>query len=247
MRLGLADEAEVIDACRDLQNRLGPDLTEFLVQTMATDGVEVIARVTRDPTFGPLILCGSGGTLVELLHDTAFRLHPLTDVDVASMAWTRCGARRSCRGYRGAPRKDEAALKDLLLRLSALVDVCPEVREMDLNPVKVLDQGVKVVDARVRVEKDPSFRRHGGSPTRAPRSPPGSSPSKRDRVPSRSRARRRCRGKPARPPAAMGSYQNEVRPVIAGSLNDGLVCETSEEDLLRFHALRAGPSGEFRE
>ena len=50
---------------------------------------------------------------------------------------------------------DEAALKDLLLRLSALVEACPEVREMDLNPVKVLAQGVRVLDARVRVEKRP--------------------------------------------------------------------------------------------
>jgi acetyltransferase len=57
------------------------------------------------------------------------------------------------RGYRGASRKDEAALKDLLLRLSALVDACPEVREMDLNPVKVLERGARVVDARVRVER----------------------------------------------------------------------------------------------
>jgi len=57
------------------------------------------------------------------------------------------------RGYRGATPKDEAALKDLLLRLSALVDACPEIWEMDLNPVKVLDRGVRVLDARVRVEK----------------------------------------------------------------------------------------------
>jgi acyl-CoA synthetase (NDP forming) len=57
------------------------------------------------------------------------------------------------RGYRGAPPADEAALKDLLLRLSALVEACPEVREIDLNPVKVLNRGVCVVDARVRVEK----------------------------------------------------------------------------------------------
>jgi acyl-CoA synthetase (NDP forming) len=59
------------------------------------------------------------------------------------------------RGYRGAPVLDEAALKDLLLRLSALVEACPEVREMDLNPVKVLARGVRVLDARVRIERRP--------------------------------------------------------------------------------------------
>ncbi|HEY6928508.1 MAG TPA: acetate--CoA ligase family protein, partial [Thermoanaerobaculia bacterium] len=60
------------------------------------------------------------------------------------------------RGYRGSPRADEAALKDLLLRVSALVEHCPEVREMDLNPVKVLERGALVVDARVRIGRRPA-------------------------------------------------------------------------------------------
>ena len=154
IRLGLADGAAVVAACRELKSRLGAGLTQFLVQAMVPDGVEVIAGVTRDETFGPLLLYGSGGTLVELLADVAFRLHPLTDVDVAAMLDEVRGT-ALLRGYRGAPPKDEAALKDLLLRLSALVDACPEVREMDLNPVKVLDRGVRVLDARVRVEKKP--------------------------------------------------------------------------------------------
>ena len=63
------------------------------------------------------------------------------------------GAERLLRGYRGATPADEPALREALLRLSALVDICPEVREMDLNPVKVLARGVRVVDARVRVER----------------------------------------------------------------------------------------------
>ncbi|MFY9549578.1 MAG: GNAT family N-acetyltransferase [Thermoanaerobaculia bacterium] len=154
VRLGLPDEAAVVGACRDLKRRLGANLTEFLVQAMVPGGVEVIAGVTRDATFGPLILYGSGGTLVELLADVAFRLHPLTDVDVAAMLDEVRGT-ALLRGYRGAPPKDETALKDLLLRLSALVETCPEVREMDLNPVKVLDRGVRVVDVHVRVERKP--------------------------------------------------------------------------------------------
>jgi acetyl coenzyme A synthetase (ADP forming)-like protein len=154
VRLGLADEAAVVDACRELKEHLGAGLTEFLIQTMVPGGVEVIAGVTHDPTFGPLVLYGSGGTLVELLADVAFRLHPLTEVDVAAMLDEVRGT-ALLRGYRGAPPKDEAALKDLLLRLSALVEACPEIREMDLNPVKVLERGVRVVDARVRVERKP--------------------------------------------------------------------------------------------
>jgi acyl-CoA synthetase (NDP forming) len=59
------------------------------------------------------------------------------------------------RGYRGAPPADEAALRDLLHRVSALVEHCPEVAEMDLNPVKVLRSGARSVDARVRIGRRP--------------------------------------------------------------------------------------------
>ena len=152
VRLNLADEAAVRAACRDLKKRLGDDLTDFLVQSMVAGGVEVIAGVTNDPTFGPLVLYGSGGTLVELLSDVAFRLPPLTDIDVQAMLDEVRGT-ALLRGYRGAPRHDEAALRDLLLRLSTLIEACPEVREMDLNPVKVLEKGLRVVDARVRIER----------------------------------------------------------------------------------------------
>ncbi len=154
VRLNLADEAAVRAACKDLKKRLGEDLTDYLVQPMVPGGVEVIAGVTNDSTFGPLVLYGSGGTLVELLADVAFRLQPLTNVDVDAMLDEVRGT-ALLRGYRGAAPLDERALKDLLLRLSALVDACPEVREMDLNPVKVLARGLKVVDARVRIEKRP--------------------------------------------------------------------------------------------
>jgi acetate---CoA ligase (ADP-forming) len=152
VRLNLADEAAVERSARSLKKRLGSDLTDFLVQTMVPGGVEVIAGVTHDPTFGPLVLYGSGGTLVELLGDVAFRLPPLTDADVDAMLEEVRGT-ALLRGYRGAPAMDEAAVKDLLWRLSALAEACPEVREMDLNPVKVLPRGVRVVDARVRVER----------------------------------------------------------------------------------------------
>ena len=119
-------------------------------------GVEVLAGVTRDQTFGPLIVYGSGGTLVELLSDVAFRLHPLTDLDVAEMLDEVRGT-ALLRGYRGSIRRDEEALRNLLFALSALVEVCPEIREIDLNPVKVLERGIRVVDARIRVEKSPTL------------------------------------------------------------------------------------------
>ena len=59
------------------------------------------------------------------------------------------------RGFRGAPSLDERALVDLILRVSALLEACPDIREMDLNPVKVLESGARVVDFRIRVGRTP--------------------------------------------------------------------------------------------
>jgi acyl-CoA synthetase (NDP forming) len=157
VRVGLESAAAVLAAAEQMASRL-EGLTAFLVQPMVPGGVEVIVGVVRDPTFGPLVVYGSGGTLVELLSDAAFRLHPLTDADAAAMLDEVRGT-ALLRGYRGAPRADEAALRDLLLRVSALAEACPEVREMDLNPVKVLGLGARVLDARVRVERRPAPRR----------------------------------------------------------------------------------------
>jgi acetyl coenzyme A synthetase (ADP forming)-like protein len=154
VKLDLADDEAVRDALRDLQKRLGATMTEALIQKQVAGGVEVIVGATFDPTFGPLILYGSGGTLVELVADAAFRLHPLTDADAAAMLQEVRGTAR-LRGWRGAPPADEAALRELILRVSALQELCPEVREMDLNPVKVLAHGAVVVDARVRVGRRP--------------------------------------------------------------------------------------------
>jgi acetyl coenzyme A synthetase (ADP forming)-like protein len=151
VRLGLGDSEAVRNAFRDLAGRLGRSMTGVLVQPMVAGGAEVMVGVSRDPTFGPLVAYGSGGTLVELLADVAFRLHPLTNRDVASM-FEEVRGTALLRGFRGSPVLDEGALADVILRVSALVDACPEIREMDLNPVKVLVRGARILDARIRVE-----------------------------------------------------------------------------------------------
>jgi acetyl coenzyme A synthetase (ADP forming)-like protein len=150
--LGLADEAALRAAHAGFAERLGGEMTAVLVQEMVPGGVEMMAGATFDPTFGPLILCGSGGTLLELVGDVALRLHPLTEVDAHDMLESIRG-KALLRGFRGMPPADEAALRTLLLGLSALVEACPEVQELDLNPIKVLPRGAKVVDVRVRVER----------------------------------------------------------------------------------------------
>ena len=98
----------------------------------------------------PSARCGRAAA-VELLKDVAVRLTPLTDLDAAEMVRS-LATFPLLDGYRGAPKADVGALEDLLLRVGALVEVHPEVAELDCNPVKVLPDGVVVVDARVRVE-----------------------------------------------------------------------------------------------
>jgi acyl-CoA synthetase (NDP forming) len=81
----------------------------------------------------------------------AFCLHPLTNRDAREMVGELRGA-RLLRGFRGAPPADEQALYDALLRLSALIDACPDVQELDINPLRVLPSGAVAVDARVRID-----------------------------------------------------------------------------------------------
>jgi acetyl coenzyme A synthetase (ADP forming)-like protein len=148
LALGLDDEASLLEAYRRLAARA--DVAEVIVQRMAEPGVEMLVGASLDPAFGHVIVCGSGGTLVELLRDTSCRLAPMTDVSAAEMLDEVRGM-ALLRGFRGRPIGDEAALRDIVLRVSELVTACPEIAELDLNPVIVTPRGACVVDARVQV------------------------------------------------------------------------------------------------
>jgi len=150
VRLNL-DECGAAAAYCDLDGRLGEAMTGALVQQMVADGVEVMIGITDDPTFGHVVAYGAGGTLIELLRDVTFRLHPLSDAMVDAMV-DEARITKLVRGFRGAKPGDVTALKDALLRISALLTICPEIRELDINPLKVLERGVIALDARVRVE-----------------------------------------------------------------------------------------------
>lgn len=152
--LDIADELALRTAFVALKARLGPAMTGTVVQQMLRGGVELLMGALFDPAFGPLIACGSGGVLVDLVHDTTFRLHPLTDRDAVEMLDGLKGA-VLLRGYRGRPPADERAAIEALLRVSALLDICPEIQELDINPLKVLEHGVRAVDVRVRISDGP--------------------------------------------------------------------------------------------
>ena len=150
VRLGLATEQAVREAFTELSIALGERLDGVLVQRMVTGGVEMVAGALNDPAFGPLVMAGTGGIFVELLGDTVFRMAPLSREEALDMLHDMKG-RVLLRGYGGAPAADEAAFLDVLLRLSRLVAVCPEIQELDLNPVMVLRDGAVAADIRVRV------------------------------------------------------------------------------------------------
>jgi acetate---CoA ligase (ADP-forming) len=154
VRLGLEGADAVRVAAEEIEQsvaRAGYRLGELVVQPMTPPGVELIVGVVHDQSFGPVLACGAGGTTAELVSDVAVRITPVTDLEAREMV-------RSLRtfplldGYRGAPRCNVAAIEDVLLRVSAMVDAHPEIVELDCNPLIAGPDGVVIVDARVRVE-----------------------------------------------------------------------------------------------
>jgi acyl-CoA synthetase (NDP forming) len=157
VRLGLADADAVRRAFEEIRRRVeaegGPDdMDGVVVQPMVRRGVEVMAGVTQDRLFGPLVAFGLGGIHVEVLADVCFRVAPLTDRDAAGMVRGVRGV-RLLEGYRGHPPADLAALEEVLLRVSRLAEDVPEIGEIDLNPIFAFPpgEGCAVADARVRV------------------------------------------------------------------------------------------------
>jgi acetyltransferase len=127
-------------------------LAGALVQKMAAPGTEMILGMTRDPHFGPLLMIGLGGTLVEIFQDVMFSVAPISEPWAHRMI-EGLKAFPLLNGYRGEPPKDLEIIAECLERLSQLVLDFPEIRELDINPLMVLPQGqgAAVVDARIFV------------------------------------------------------------------------------------------------
>ena len=153
VRLNLRGNKQVRKAAREMTagfEESGNSPTGFLIQRMAGKGVEMIVGVVHDPQFGPVVACGAGGVQVELLRDVSVRLTPLSREDAAEMI----GGLKTyplLNGFRGGPVCDIAALKEGLLRVSAMVEDIPQIAELDCNPFVVQERGAVILDARVRV------------------------------------------------------------------------------------------------
>src|SRR5262249_36675060 len=172
VELSLASPESVRDAFVRIRNNLAAMAAQarfdgVAVQPMAAPGgVELIAGVTRDDRFGPMVMVGLGGLHVEVLKDTALRLAPLGAADARAMLAELRGA-AVLQGARGRPAADVDAIAELLVRLSDFAVAHPEVQEMDLNPISVYSRGVAVLDARVLV--GPTDRQPPADPHRAAR------------------------------------------------------------------------------
>jgi acetate---CoA ligase (ADP-forming) subunit beta len=118
------------------------------VQRQAPAGVEIIIGMTRDPQFGPAIMFGLGGILVEIFNDTSLRIAPLCREDAQEMVREVKGY-KLLQGYRGQPKVDTDTLEDWLLKVSELAIKNPNIKELDINPVFAYANGALAVDARI--------------------------------------------------------------------------------------------------
>jgi len=150
VKLDLKGEEEVKDAFEEIVKRareVSSEVLGVLVTPMAPRGQECIVGLVRDRQFGPVVMFGLGGVFVEVLKDVSFRVVPLMDLDLQEMVREIRGY-RILEGIRGEPPKDVEALTEIIARVAQMGVDLPEVKEVDLNPVIVHEQGATVVDAR---------------------------------------------------------------------------------------------------
>lgn len=128
----------------------GNDGRRYLIEEMTAPGIEIIIGGVNDASFGPTVLLGLGGTAAEALGDVARRLSPLGGGEAATMIDDLKG-RALLEGWRGAPVVDRAAIADAVVKVGALIAAHPEIKELDLNPVRVYHDGLIALDALVVV------------------------------------------------------------------------------------------------
>jgi len=154
VKLNLKTKEEVEAAYDELFSIPSQAEKKISVQNMAAEPItELIIGMTTDPQFGPALMFGIGGILVELLEDVSFRIAPITEYDAKEMIHEIKGF-PILDGYRGKPKADINAIVDVLLKISDLAVKYEEINEMDLNPVFIYDNGLICVDARIILKKE---------------------------------------------------------------------------------------------
>lgn len=154
VKLNIKNKEGVEKAYEELMEIPSKSEKQISVQKMADEPIaELIIGMTTDPQFGPALMFGIGGILVELLEDVSFRIAPITEYDAKEMVHEIKGF-PLLDGFRGKPKADIDAIVDTLLKISDFVIDNEEIFEMDLNPVFIYEDGLICVDARIILKTD---------------------------------------------------------------------------------------------
>jgi acyl-CoA synthetase (NDP forming) len=156
VKLGLANTTQVGKAYSEIISSVKQAYPEaqiqgVSVQPMATPGVEVIVGMSKDPQFGPVLMFGLGGILVEVLKDVSFRIVPVSERDAREMIKEIKGY-PILEGYRGQKPASIPALEKLIVKVSQFVEKNPQIKELDLNPIFAYPDKAVAVDARIILE-----------------------------------------------------------------------------------------------
>jgi len=156
VKLGLANATQVGKAYSEIISSIKQAYPEaqiqgVSVQPMASPGVEVIVGISKDPQFGPVIMFGLGGILVEVLKDVSFRIVPVTERDAREMIREIKGY-PILEGYRGQKPASIPALEKLIVKVSQFIEKNPQIKELDLNPIFAYPDKAVAVDARIILE-----------------------------------------------------------------------------------------------
>jgi acyl-CoA synthetase (NDP forming) len=156
VKLGLANATQVGNAYSEIISSVKQAYPEaqiqgVSVQPMALPGVEVIVGMSKDPQFGPVLMFGLGGILVEVLKDVSFRIVPVTERDAREMIKEIKGY-PILEGYRGQKPASIPALEKLIVKVSQFVEKNPQIKELDLNPIFAYPDKAVAVDARIILE-----------------------------------------------------------------------------------------------
>ena len=150
VRLGIASDEDARQACAAIATAVsdaGHALDGFLVTAMVRPDAELILGVQRDPAFGPMVIIGAGGVLVELLRDVQMAPAPVTRAQALAMV-SRLRCKPLLEGWRGAKAADLGQLADVIVRLGELAASDLALRELDVNPLMLVDGAVVAADAR---------------------------------------------------------------------------------------------------
>jgi acetate---CoA ligase (ADP-forming) len=159
VKVNIKNEDEVAEAYDTIMANVKkncPDaaITGILVQYCAPEGTEIIIGMTKDSQFGSTLMFGLGGVFVELLKDVSFRVTPI-DKDEASSMIKEIKGHKMLTGFRGKPPLDVNSIEDMLVKISNFIEANPQVKELDLNPVIVYQEGAIAVDARINIDDNP--------------------------------------------------------------------------------------------